>query len=187
MSVSNHTSQPGTFEDLRGFLLDHTVHDVVVEIYAHKAMHGDPVFSARGTLWPLTLEDHKRTLRLADECAGYEGRDHTEDLAYAIGHCADFELVDNRGRRAASMTVFDDEVREVVIGRLGEISEHRGEEIVVTREYAAFDIEVMRWDVDHPDEEGTPAELPSQLISVRITRWVERPFEQAVAEIPANE
>jgi hypothetical protein len=188
MSVSNHTSQPGTFDDLRGFLADHAGQTVAVEIDAPQSMSGVPAFSTHGRLRPLTAEDEERHLQwLDDEMAasgyeGHEGRDHTEDLAWWSEHYADFELI-NDGVKTGSMSVHDMDVRDVVVGRLGCVEEHRGREIVVTRHYATFAIEVMRWDVDHLDEDGHPVLLPSQLIGVRVEQWIERPIEQALGEV----
>jgi hypothetical protein len=189
MSVSNHTSRPGVFEDLRGFLFDHAGQHVSVGIDADRSMFGVSVLHARGRLKPLTLKDHERDAQWFDEYMtesgheGYENRDHTEELADLVEHHADFELVDSHGRKTASMDVWDHDVRDVIIGRLGEITEHYGREIVVTRHYATFRIEVMRWDHDHPDDDGSPGDLPSQLIKVRIEQWIERPIEQALEEV----
>jgi hypothetical protein len=180
VSVANHVSRPGTFEGLREFLLDYAGHRVVVEVDAHKAISGVPALYARGILWPLTPEDHERTLQMLDEQAGFGDRDHTEELADRIGHYADFDLLDGYGGTTASVMVWDGNVQDVVIGRIGWVEEHRGQEIVVGRDYASFCIDVMRWDCDRLDEDGTPDELPSQVLSIRVEHWVEQPLERAL-------
>jgi hypothetical protein len=186
--ISNRISRPGTYDDLRGFLLDHAGHRVSVAIDTHKAWDGGPVFRARGILMPLTLADHEHDYQMIDEHMteagydGYEDRDHIDELAWCVGHNADFKLVDPDGRETASMMVWDGEVRDVTVGLFGYISEHRGEEIAVTVEYADFCVEQLRWDYDNPDEDGCPGDLPSQLVQVRIERWVERPVAQALSE-----
>jgi hypothetical protein len=184
-TVANHLSHPGTYDDLRGFLLDHAGHRVVVEVDAHNAMDRVAVFRAEGILKPVTLPDHERELQQLDRHMteagydGYEDIDHSDDLAYSFAHYADFELVDRAGTKTASMVVWDHAVRDVTIGLHGQVVERRGEETVVTREYADFCLEVLRWDCAHPDEDGTPGELPSQLIRVRVERWVEQPLAAA--------
>jgi hypothetical protein len=197
MSVSNHTSRPGTFEDLRHFLIEHAGQLVAVEIDAPRSMDCVPILTVRGVLKYVTPEDHERHLQWLDydmAASGYEGfedRDHTEDLAWHTEHYADFEIVNRPGATTApmtvyaSMTVHDMDVRNVVIGRIGHVEEYRDREIVVTRHYATFAIEVMRWDTGHPDEDGTPSMLPSQSIAVRVEQWVEQPIEQALREVPA--
>jgi hypothetical protein len=191
MSVTNHTSRPGTFDDLRGFLLDHAGQLVAVEIDAPRSMSCAPVLTVRGRLKYITPEGYVRTLRMLDEemtesgHEGFEDRDYAEDLAWHTEHYADFELVNRSGGTAASMTVHDMDVRNIVIGRIGHVSEYHGREIVVTRHYAKFAIEVMRWDTGHPDEEGVPSMLPSQSIAVRVEQWIEQPLEQALGEVAA--
>jgi hypothetical protein len=113
---------------------------------------------------------------------GYEDRDHTDELADLVGHYADFRLVDSGGNAIASMEIWERFVRDVTIGRLGEVHECRGREIVVAREYVRFCVEVLRWDYEQPDEDGCPSGLPSQLVSVDIEHWDERPLTQALRE-----
>jgi hypothetical protein len=191
MSVTNHTSRPGTFDDLRDFLIEHAGQPIAVEINAPRSMSGAPVFAARGRLKYVTPEDHERHLQWLDfemAASGYEGFedcDHTEDLAWHTEHYADFELINRSGGTTASMTVHDMDVRNVVIGRIGHVEEYRGRETVVTRHYATFGIEVMRWDVGHPDEDGNPVPLPSQSIAVRVEQWVEQPLETALGGMAA--
>jgi hypothetical protein len=136
--VANNISRPGTFDDLRGFLLDHAGEHVVVEIDAPQAIDAVPVIRCEGTLHPLTLADHERILQRLDAdmtasgYEGYENRDHAEELAFSVNHFVDLKLHDRNGRETASMSVHDMAVRNVVTGQAGYISEHGGQEIVAT-------------------------------------------------------
>jgi hypothetical protein len=192
VSVENHIRQPGTYEDLRGFLLDHTGHRVTVAVDAPQSMDGVSVaFRAEGILRPVTLTDHERMYaRLAERMyerfgnCPFDDRELAEHLAYLVEHQADFKLVDSRGNETASMQLCEWFVRNVEIGRIGSVNGDNGEEIVVTTDYADFCVEVLRWDYDHLDEDDCPGELPSQLLRFRVERWVERSLEQTLREAP---
>jgi hypothetical protein len=178
VTVGNHIRRLGKFEDLRGFLADHAGHLVIVEIGRVEAMGDVGALITRGILKPLTLEDHEHQHLMIAACLAAEGsesvdeRDRIEAIASEFEHSADFNLVDDSGKKAAYMPISDSAVRDVVVGRIGYVGTRGNHEVVVAREYVQFNLEAA----------GSDREA-LQTISVRIGHQVVLPLEQALTEV----